>query len=276
MPIADESNALLEVYNIGSTVCLRIDPLDCSRNQPRLLLRLRCGDVGEDDEENIPSLLPLPLVTWRHTSLDGSSSAFFAINNHPGEVDDVGYAPPEEFIQTFPGLVGEESPFTVSPDAGRDATALDFSTLNITRDVNHVDYQNLRMAFGWWECTLTNGLGSQTETSFITDDSCEFIHTLSGYFQYIHCQDIFSILSGYFQYTVRIISVYCQDTGSSVGSVLCLDCSAGVPFPPRAALSSLVINPRRACAASSWVCVCLSVCPCFNSPLDCLFVPQTI
>ena len=44
----------------------------------------------------------------------------------------------------------------------------------------------------------------------------------------------------------------------------------------------LLINPRCACAARvtvySWVClfVCLSVCPCFNSPLDCLFVPQTI
>ena len=109
-------------------------------------------------------------------------------------------APPEEFIQTFPGLVGEESPFTVSPDAGRDATALDFSTLNITRDVNHVNYQNLRMAFGWWECTLTNALGSQTETSFITDDSCEFIHTLSGIYTVrifsVYCQDIFCILSG--------------------------------------------------------------------------------
>ena len=26
----------------------------------------------------------------------------------------------------------------------------------------------------------------------------------------------------------------------------------------------------------SWARVCLSVCPCFNSPLECLFIPQTI
>ena len=37
-----------------------------------------------------------------------------------------------------------------------------------------------------------------------------------------------------------------------------------------------VVNPRRACAARVTVVGSVSVCPCFNSPLDCLFVPQTI
>ena len=44
------------------------------------------------------------------------------------------------------------------------------------------------------------------------------------------------------------------------------------------ALQCFLVNPRRACAARVTVVgsVCQSVCPCFNSPLDCLFVPQTI
>ena len=39
-----------------------------------------------------------------------------------------------------------------------------------------------------------------------------------------------------------------------------------------------MVNPRRACAARVTVLgsVCLSVCPCSNSLLDGLFVPQTI
>ena len=50
------------------------------------------------------------------------------------------------------------------------------------------------------------------------------------------------------------------------------------PWRACAARVTVVINPWRACTARVTVVgsVCLSVCPCYNSPLDCLFVPQTI
>ena len=171
-PIPDASNDLLEVYNVGSTICLQIDPVDATRNVPRQLARLRCADIGENDELNIPSPLPAAVVTWQHTDLMGNT-AFFAINQPPDVIDDAGYMPPDEFVTTFFGLVGQESPFTVSTDAGMGASALDFSTNNITRDNMDQEYLNLRMAFGFWECTLNNSLGSQTERTLITD-TCKY------------------------------------------------------------------------------------------------------
>ena len=93
----------METYNIGSTICINNNSSDVSWNRPRHLLRLRCGDVGKIKEGNIPSPLPKPMVTWHHTSLDGSS-AFLAKNKDPDEIDDVSYEPPDEFIEAFPGL----------------------------------------------------------------------------------------------------------------------------------------------------------------------------
>jgi hypothetical protein len=163
---------LVEIYNIGSTIHLGIHPSDPSRNKPVHLLRLTCGDVGRIEEDNIPSPVPPSVITWRHTSLDGKS-AFFAINRAPDEIDDVTYMPPEEFIEASPRLVGPDSPFTVATDAGKDSSALDFSVANITLNFLDVDYLNLRNALGWWECTLSNSLGTQTERTFISV-SCEF------------------------------------------------------------------------------------------------------
>jgi hypothetical protein len=164
------SNDLLLTYNIGSTICLLVDPVDPSRNRPIQIARLRCADVGEINEENIPTPLPAATVTWEHTDLEGNS-AFFAINRAPDEIDDVTYTPPDEFSMTFPGLVAQDSPFTVSTDAGMSASSIDFSLNNITRNFTNTNYLNLRMAFGRWTCTLNNSLGSQTEETFISD-SC--------------------------------------------------------------------------------------------------------
>ena len=152
------STGPLETYNIGSTICMYIDPAEPSRNRPTHLLRLRCGDVGKVEEENIPSPVPQPRVTWRHTDLEGNS-AFFEINKYPDEIDDVTYTPPDEFITAY-----TDSPQTIS--------TLNFGTVNLTRSFVNLDYLDLRMAFGWWECTLSNELGSQTEATFITD-SCK-------------------------------------------------------------------------------------------------------
>ena len=162
----------MEIYNIGSTIHLGIHPSDPSRNKPTQLLRLTCGDVGRIEEEHIPSPVPSSVITWRHTSLDGKS-AFFAINRAPEEIDDVTYMPPEEFIEAFPGLIGPDSPFAASTGTGKDSSALDFSVTNMTLDFLDTDYLNLRKALGWWECTLSNSLGTQTERTFI-GDSCEF------------------------------------------------------------------------------------------------------
>ena len=81
--------------------------------------------------------------------------------------------PPEEFIEEFPGLLAPDSPFAVSTDAGMDSSALDFLVANMTLNVLDVEYLNFRKALGWWECTLSNSLGTQTERTFI-GDSCEF------------------------------------------------------------------------------------------------------
>ena len=165
------STGPLETYNIGSTICIYIDPAEPSRNRPTQLLRLRCGDVGKVEEENIPSPVPQPRVTWRHTDLEGNS-AFFEINKYPDEIDDVTYTPPDEFITAFPGLVGLGSPFTAYTDSPQTISTLNFGTANLTRSFVNRDYLDLGMAFGWWECTLSNELGSQTEATFITD-SCK-------------------------------------------------------------------------------------------------------
>ena len=101
----------MDVYNVGSTVCLDIHPSDPSKNRPRDILRLRCGDVGEDYEDNIPSLLPLPaVVTWHHTSLS-NISAYFAIEESSVKIGDIDYIPPDRFTKAFPGLVGVLFPF---------------------------------------------------------------------------------------------------------------------------------------------------------------------
>ena len=177
VPIEGTNNLPLVTYNIGSTICLKIDPVDPSRNCPFQLARLRCADVGEVSEENIPNALPAAVVTWEHTDLEGNS-AFFAINRPPDQIDDVAYMPPDEFSMAFPGLVGLGSPFTVSTDTGMGASGVDFSLSNITRNFSNLEYLDLRMAFGTWTCTLNNSLGSQTEETFISDScKCTFAIT---------------------------------------------------------------------------------------------------
>lgn len=173
-PASTSPSGNLVTYNIGSTICLNIDQSDPNRNRPLQLARLQCADVGAVEEENIPSAIPSALVTWEHTSLDGTT-AFFAINTSPDNIDEATYIPPEEFTMAFPGLIGADSPFTVSTDS---TNALDFSVANITRNLSREDYLNLRMAFGFWTCTLNNSLGSQTKTSFISDTCGDFVPSI--------------------------------------------------------------------------------------------------
>ena len=172
-PVSISPDGYVEQYNIGSNICVDVDQSDPS-NRPVQIARLKCADKGRNKEENIPSVLPLPVfVTWKHISLDGCTSAFFATAD---EIDDITYTPPDEFIEAFPGLAASVSPSRVSTDSTLTASYLDFSTAGITRNTSDSNYLNLKMAFGWWECTLSNSLGSQTETTFI-NDLCEFQHT---------------------------------------------------------------------------------------------------
>ena len=152
----------MDVYNIGSTVCLDIHPSDYSKNRPRYVLRLHCGDLGADYENDIPSLLPLPaVVTLHHTSLS-NISAYFAIEESSVRIGDIDYMPPDRFTKAF------------RPDgiAFTAQSVFEFDVSNVTSSPSDLEYLNLRTAFGLWECTLGNSLGRQTATTFITD-SCE-------------------------------------------------------------------------------------------------------
>jgi hypothetical protein len=160
----------LDVYNIGSTICLTIHPLDAMQNVPLALATLQCEDVGRLDSLNIPSLLPSPLVTWTHTSVDGISAPF-AVNRDPHSLSNPLYEPPPEFGSTFPALVGPDSPLTVAIYGN----ALDIDVNNITRDYLVPRYQALTEVFGYWTCTLSNSLGTQTVSTFISD-SCSRPH----------------------------------------------------------------------------------------------------
>lgn len=158
----------LDAYNIGSTICLQIDPVDPSFNIPLRIARLQCADVGQIPEEDIPTPTPAATVTWEHIGLD-DSRAFFAIDEDPGDLKLPDYMPPPEFIAEFPSLVGVASPVIVSTN-NPEGSFLEFIVNNITRNASRPEYQALTMAFGFWTCTLNNSLGSQTETTFISDN----------------------------------------------------------------------------------------------------------
>jgi hypothetical protein len=131
-------NEYLKDYNIGSTVCLGIHPSDPSKNRPRDILRLRCGDVGEDCEDDIPSLLPRAVVTWHHTSLS-NISAYFAIEESLGRIGDIDYTPPDRFTKAFPGLVGVLFPLIPEVLASTESV-FDFDVRNVTSSLSDLDY----------------------------------------------------------------------------------------------------------------------------------------
>ena len=150
-------------------MCLDIHPSDYSKNRPRSVLRLRCGDLGADYENDIPSFLPLPaVVTLHHTSLS-NISAYFAIEESSVKIGDIDYIPPDRFTKAFPGLVGVLFPFRPDGIAFTDQSVFEFDVSNVTSSPSDLDYLNLRTAFGLWECTLSNSLGRQTATTFISD-----------------------------------------------------------------------------------------------------------
>ena len=76
-------------------------------------------------------------------------------------------------MTAFPQLVGSDSPLNVAGTFGS-SSILDFTVTNTTKQDSDSNYNRLRSAFGAWECTLSNSLGSQTETTFISD-SCKLI-----------------------------------------------------------------------------------------------------
>ena len=127
-PVSISPDGYVEQYNIGSNICIDVDQSDPSNDRPVQIARLKCADKGRNEEENIPSVLPLPIVTWKHISLDGCTSPFFATAY---EIDDVTYTPPDEFTEAFPGLAASVSPSRVSTDSTLTASYLDFSTAGI-------------------------------------------------------------------------------------------------------------------------------------------------
>lgn len=167
--IVEDQN--LNIYKIGQTICLEIDLTDPTRNRPNVLHYVRCGDVGSNETANIPSPEPESTVTWTHVSEDGTLRADYAVNSGIREFHTAD-APPE-FGDVFPlllrttslGLFGRVTSIMES-----DSTALFFSTLNVTRNVSTPLYQVLMQAYGLWTCTFNNSLGSDTASTFITDN----------------------------------------------------------------------------------------------------------
>ena len=160
-------DAARPIYDVGSIICLNIDPVDPNRNNPLLRATLRCADVGEVPEENIPSPIPPAVFTWTFRHLDGRTEDY-AVNATSTELAmGISYTPPQDFLNTFDPEIG----VIPATDAGADATSLDFSTSNITKNFSseNTPYLNLREAYGFWTCTMTNALGSDTATTLITD-----------------------------------------------------------------------------------------------------------
>ena len=117
--------------------------------------------------ENIPSPIPPAEFTWTFRHLNGRI-AVYAVNATPTELAmGISFTPPIDFLSSFHADIG----VLPASDAGADATALDFSTFNITKNFSEANppYLNLREAYGYWTCTMTNALGSDTATSLITD-----------------------------------------------------------------------------------------------------------
>ena len=160
----------MHTYKIGQTICLQIDPTDPTRNIPSGLARLRCADVGSNEDLNIPSPIPPGRVTWTHVSEDGRLEADFAVNLDPSDISTAD--PPPEFEMLFPLLVRPASLdiFSAATVTETGSTILDFSTNNVTRNISTPQYQVLMQAFGLWTCTFNNSLGSDTASTFITDN----------------------------------------------------------------------------------------------------------
>jgi hypothetical protein len=168
----------LASYNIGQTVCLQIDPSDPERNIPALLARLHCSDVGSRADLNIPSAFPPGLVTWTHISEDGTLEANFTENLRPTDVSNA--VPPERFGDLFPMLLSGQNFETFAPVSGllADTSALDFLLDNVTRNASTPAYRAIMQAFGRWTCTFSNSLGSDTASSFVTDNCGRFIPSI--------------------------------------------------------------------------------------------------
>ena len=85
----------------------------------------------------------MPVVTWKHISLDGCTFATAY------EIDDVTYTPPDEFTEAFPGLAASVSPSRVSTDSTLTASYLDFSTAGSTEVQTFGELAMHGTANGW-------------------------------------------------------------------------------------------------------------------------------
>lgn len=166
----DSSGDDVDVYRIGSTVCVFIDPLSPEVNSPLLRVELACPSVGERLDLNIAAPIPQPIRTWTHTSIDSSVSAVMSS-------DLAGTEPTftEEFLSRFPLLDSASSMglFTFSTTDEQDS--LLFVTENVVKNETDPRYQILQQAFGFWTCQLNNSLGTVEATTFISD-MCMLIH----------------------------------------------------------------------------------------------------
>ena len=109
----------------------------------------------------------MPVVTWKHISLDGFTSVFFAMKATADEIDDVTYTPPDGFIAAFPGLVALVSPSRVSTDSTLTASYLDFSTAGIMKSTEVQTLGELGMRSGTangWTRSLPLVAGGESDT----------------------------------------------------------------------------------------------------------------
>ena len=87
-------------YRIGSTICIMIDDDNYLNNRPLTRVNLKCPNVEEISDENIPPDIPTPTRTWTHTSLDRTTTAVMVsvkVRSHPPQLTD-------EFRAAFPLL----------------------------------------------------------------------------------------------------------------------------------------------------------------------------
>lgn len=155
-------------YRIGATICVNIDRFDATRNVPDGLVALTCMNIGAVPENNIPIALPAATFTWTHRSIDGSKEANLATNARSSDIEVSRMASPE-FVDEFPLLESTPNLFVVSTAVPPGVSTLEFFTNNVTKNNSDARYRALREAFGFWTCRISNDLGYEEATTFISD-----------------------------------------------------------------------------------------------------------
>ena len=146
-----------EVFRIGSTICIEIDPVDPYRIM-QFDIVLSCPIADESTENNIPPAVPIPTRLWTHTNLNGTTASLSLV--------EIGVAPTitTDFINAFPHIQ-----YRLIVDTAPPSDSLYFTVGSVVKNASNIDYQILRQSFGSWTCTVNNSLGTESATTFFSD-----------------------------------------------------------------------------------------------------------